>query len=245
METQILNLKEPYEYICCNGSIGLHIATMIVYETRTNEDGDYELETHSHPVVKYYNRPGGTVWNRAELTDCTVLCREDDKRITMEQFYQFVSDAPQMADSSCEGPKPPTVDIVVSKEKLRRNGIEIEWPMVRSERGNMVPQKEFDIALGFEQNGEDGSDYSCYDMGLSDEDSYAGAAPLSVFFNFKTKKELKAQLMYVMGAYYAMFKGHDFHIQFYWPEGSEFADAVNEVNQKEPEIRKRSNDINV
>jgi hypothetical protein len=117
--------------------------------------------------------------------------------------------------------------------------------MVRSERGKMVPQKEFDISLGFRQNDEDGSDYSCYDMGLSDEDIHTGAAPLSVFFNFKTKKELKAQLIYVMGAYYAMFKGHDFHIQFYWPEGSEFADVVNEVNQKEPEIRKRSNDINV
>ena len=245
METQILNLKEPYEYICCNGSIGLHIATMIVYEAKTYEDGEYELETHSHPVVKYYNRPGGTVWNRAELTDCSVLCREDSKRITMEQFYNFVSDAPQLADSSSEGPTPPTVDIVVSKEKLRRNGIEIEWPMVRSERGKMVPQKEFDISLGFRQNDEDGYDYSCYDMGLSDEDIHTGAAPLSVFFNFKTKKELKAQLIYVMGAYYAMFKGHDFHIQFYWPEGSEFADVVNEVNQKEPEIRKRSNDINV
>ena len=245
METQILNLKEPYEYICCNGSIGLHIATMIVYEAKTYEDGEYELETHSHPVVKYYNRPGGTVWNRAELTDCTVLCREDNKRITMEQFYQFVNDAPQMADISCEGPKPPIVDVVVSKEKLRRNGIEIEWPMVRGKKGNMVPQKEFEIALGFEKNDEDASDYSCYDMGLSGEDIHAGAAPLSVFFNFKTKKELKSQLMYVMGAYYAMFKGHDFHIQFYWPEGSEFADVVNEVNQKEPEIRKRSNDVDV
>lgn len=245
METQILNLKEPYEYIYCNGSIGLHIATMIVYEAMANEDGEYELETHSHPIVKYYNRPGGTVWNRAELTDCHVLCREDNKRITMEQFYHFVNDARQMADSPGEGPTPLTVDIVLSKEKLRRNGIEIEWPMVRSERGNMVPQKEFDIALGFEQNDEDASDYSCYDMGLSDEDIHAGAAPLSVFFNFKTKKELKAQLMYVAGAYYAMFKGHDFHIQYYWPEDCEFADVIDEVNQKEPEIRKRSNDINV
>ena len=91
METQILKLDAPFDYIYCNGSIGLHIATMIVYETKTNEDGDYELETHSHPIVKYYDRPGGTVWNRAELTDCTVICREDNKHITMEQFYNFVS----------------------------------------------------------------------------------------------------------------------------------------------------------
>lgn len=77
METQILKLNEPYEYIYCNGSIGLHIATMIVYEAKVNNDGEYVFETHSHPVVKYENRPGGTVWNRAELTDCHVLCRED------------------------------------------------------------------------------------------------------------------------------------------------------------------------
>lgn len=245
METQILNLKEPYEYICCNGSIGLHIATMIVYEAETNEDGEYELVTHSHPVVKYYDRPGGTVWNRAELTDCSVLCREDNKRITMEQFYNFVSDARQMDGGADEITTPLTVDIVLSKEKLRRNGIEIEWPMVRSEKGNMVPQKEFDIALGFRQNDEDGSDYSCNDVGLSDEDIRTGAAPLYLFFNFKTKKELKEQLIHAMGAYYFLFKGHDFRIKFFWPEDSEFADVIDEVNQKEPEIRKRSNDVDV
>ena len=245
METQILNLKEPYEYICCNGSIGLHIATMIVYETKTNEDGDYELETHSHPVVKYYDRPGGTVWNRAELTDCSVLCREDNKRITMEQFYQFICDARQMDCDADEVLMPLAMEIVLVKEKLRRNGIEIEWPMVRSEKGNMVPQKEFDIALEFKQNNEDGSDYSCYDMGVADEDFHTGAAPLYFFFNFKTKQELKEQLMHVMGAYYFLFKDHDFRINLLWPENSEFADVVDEVNKKEPEIRKRSNDIDL
>ena len=91
MKTEILKLDRPYEYIYCNGSIGLHIATMIVYEAKTDEDGEYELETHSHPVVKYRGRPGGTVWNKAELTDCSVLCSEDDKRISMHEFYNFVS----------------------------------------------------------------------------------------------------------------------------------------------------------
>ena len=103
METQILKLNEPYEYIYCNGSIGLHIATMIVYEAKTNEDGDYELETHSHPIVKYRLQPGGTVWNRAELRDCRVLCREDDKRITMQEFYDFVSGVGRMRLADDEG----------------------------------------------------------------------------------------------------------------------------------------------
>ena len=45
MDTQILKLESPREYIYCNGSIGLHIATMIVYEAKVNDEGDYELVT--------------------------------------------------------------------------------------------------------------------------------------------------------------------------------------------------------
>ena len=58
MDTQILKLEPPFEYIHCNGSTALHIATMIVYEAKTNENGEYELITHSHPIVKYFNTPG-------------------------------------------------------------------------------------------------------------------------------------------------------------------------------------------
>lgn len=43
MDTEILKLDPPYNYIYCNGSIGLHIATLIVYEAKTNEDGEYQL----------------------------------------------------------------------------------------------------------------------------------------------------------------------------------------------------------
>ena len=246
METQILKLNEPYEYIYCNGSIGLHIATMIAYETKTNEDGEYELVTHSHPVVKYYNRPGGTVWNRAELTDCTVLCREDNKRITMEQFYNFVSDARQMDGDADTAVMPISMEAPLSKLKIEQHGIEIEWPLVHDEEGNMVPQEIFDIALDFKRNTESElCDYSCCDMGVSDEDYDTGAAPLYFFARFNTKEELKSHLINGMMSYYNMFKDHDYRINYMWPEDNEFADVVDEVNQMEPEIRKRSNDINV
>lgn len=90
METQILNLKEPYEYIHCNGEVGKHIATLIVYETTNGEDGSYKLESHSHPIVKYWNAPGGVVWNNAELTDCDVLCTEDKKEVDLFYFFRMV-----------------------------------------------------------------------------------------------------------------------------------------------------------
>ena len=87
MDTQILKLEAPYEYIYCNGEVGKHIATYIVGESKIGEDGKYELETHSHPIVQYQGSPKGVVWNRAELTDCEVLCSEDDMRIDIRTFY--------------------------------------------------------------------------------------------------------------------------------------------------------------
>ena len=34
METQILKLEAPFDYIYCNGEVGKHIATYIVGESR-------------------------------------------------------------------------------------------------------------------------------------------------------------------------------------------------------------------
>lgn len=87
METQILKLDAPYDYIYCNGVVGKHIGTYIVGESHVDADGKYALETHSHPIVQYQNSPRGVVWNRAELTDCVVLCNEDDKRLDVRRFF--------------------------------------------------------------------------------------------------------------------------------------------------------------
>ena len=87
METQILKLEAPFDYIYCNGEVGKHIATYIVGESCIGEDGKYSLETHSHPIVQYKDGAKGVVWNRAELTDCEVICSEDDMRIDIDKFY--------------------------------------------------------------------------------------------------------------------------------------------------------------
>lgn len=104
METQILKLEAPYEYIYCNGEVGKHIATYIVGESRISEDGKYTLETHSHPIVQYKDSPKGVVWNRAELTDCEVLCNEDDMRIDVQKFFLLcVQRAEQRAKEADDG----------------------------------------------------------------------------------------------------------------------------------------------
>lgn len=87
MESQVLNLQAPFEYIYCNGEIGKHIATYIVGEAKVDKGGKYMLETHSHPIVQYLNSPKGVVWNRAELTDCEVLCSEDDMHVDVHTFF--------------------------------------------------------------------------------------------------------------------------------------------------------------
>lgn len=46
METQILKLEAPFDYIYCNGEVGKHIATYIVGESRIGEDGKFTLETN-------------------------------------------------------------------------------------------------------------------------------------------------------------------------------------------------------
>lgn len=130
METQILKLEAPFDYIYCNGEVGKHIATYIVGESRIDEDGKYTLETHSHPIVQYQNSPKGVVWNRAELTDCEVMCSEDDMRIDLQTFFLLcIQRANQKAkeagepeysfagwDNSADEAEP-------LKEKLRQYGI--------------------------------------------------------------------------------------------------------------------------
>lgn len=244
MNTEILKLDPPYEYIYCNGSIGLHIATMIVYEAKTDEDGKYQFVTHSHPIVKYHKCPGGTVWNRAELTDCKVLCREDDKRITMNQLYDFVSGVGQMRLSD------DYVDVFMDflsaaawKDVLDTNGIDIEWPML-DVNGEQKPQDEFIITLMFQENPEGSRfKYMCRDYGASDIELIGGALlPFSSQFN--TKEDLEIQLMNGMMSYYTAFRDHQFKIVFD-SHGSEFDDIIAKVNSKEEEYRKSCNEIDV
>lgn len=244
METEILKLDRPYEYIYCNGSIGLHIATMIVYEAKTDENGEYQLETHSHPIVKYSHRPGGTVWNRAELTDCKVLCREDNKRISMQEFYDYVSGIAKTRLLEPGDDHAVIVNAPMWKSILDLNGIEIEWPMLEVD-GKQKPQDEFIIDLVIECNPEGSkSKYTCRDYGGSDI-VFNGGANLFFLSGFNNRKELELLLENGMSSYYSAFKDHQFKIVFRSIINNEFDDIIEQVNSKEEQIREESNDIDV
>ena len=139
MDTQILNLKEPYDYIYCNGEMGKHIATYIVGEPRI-VDGKYVLETHSHPIVKYLNSPGGVVWDRAELTDCEVLCSEKDMRVEVRTFMLLCCQSAQIKEEKAEARGKYTSfsasnEAVSLKAKLRLHGIGFKSRKTEEEEG--------------------------------------------------------------------------------------------------------------
>lgn len=95
IQTQLLRLDPPYQIISAAGMVGIQIATLIVTEDKTTEDGTYAIETHSHPVVNYALKeehkddkqnkeisyrdlfprlqPEGAVWNKVEISDIYVL----------------------------------------------------------------------------------------------------------------------------------------------------------------------------
>ncbi|WP_073208959.1 hypothetical protein [Xylanibacter ruminicola] len=129
IETKIMNLSAPFDYIYCNGELGKHIGTLIVTKATWNEEGEYELETHSHPIVQYWNSPKGTVWNQAELRDCEVLCNDDDKRVDVDTFgllcYQRYNQLTNEAEETqTETLADSTSDVAISlKEGLRHYSI--------------------------------------------------------------------------------------------------------------------------
>lgn len=179
METQILNLKEPYEYIHCNGEVGKHIATMIVYETTKGENGSYKLESHSHPIVKYWNAPGGVVWNNAELTDCDVLCTEDKKEVDLFYFFRMVRRDWGIEDETDYLKKAQSL-----RETLLDNDIKFtDMFVINQYRGRLlIHQFDHKIAVNFEE--KDGK-IICRDNGKSQYPIYCEA---------KDKEELGEKL---------------------------------------------------
>ena len=90
MESKLLKLEPPYHIIYAGGKIGSHIATLMMWEER--EPGELLLPyTASFPVIAQGDlMPQGSLVGDAMLEDCRILCREDDRRISLYQFAELV-----------------------------------------------------------------------------------------------------------------------------------------------------------
>ena len=92
MKNQIVSttyaaLRPPYQVIKYNQDVAMQIGTLIV--TIQKDESEYQIETHSHPVVayEYKERDGianvplidhqlleGAVWNKVEVKEVTTVC---------------------------------------------------------------------------------------------------------------------------------------------------------------------------
>ena len=109
IQTQLLKADKPYQIISAAGMVGIQVATLIVTEEKTTDDGSYQIDTHSHPVVNYGNKenlveelkyfdgdpreeykytrrmqPEGAVWNKVEVRDVHVLGLVGAENLTLE-----------------------------------------------------------------------------------------------------------------------------------------------------------------
>lgn len=121
IQTQLLKADKPYQIISAAGMVGIQVATLIVTEDKTTEDGGYLIDTHSHPVVNYGNKEGlteelkyfdgypdqrynytnrmqpeGAVWNKVEVRDVHVLglAGANNISIDIETFVGLIPSQP-------------------------------------------------------------------------------------------------------------------------------------------------------
>ena len=126
IQTQLLMCDKPYQIISAAGMVGIQVATLIVTEDKVDENGNYLIDTHSHPVVNYGSKEGlaealryyegnpdtdyrymrrlqpeGAVWNRVEVRDVYVLGLEGAKNIPID-LEAFIGLVPSLNDEPME-----------------------------------------------------------------------------------------------------------------------------------------------
>ncbi len=136
IQTNLLPLQPPYDYIYKDGILGRHIATLIVTQDKTDEHGSYAIETHSHPVVSYGYRLPGAVWDKAELADCRVVCSEQNKTIDFDKLHWLLSLSMDEEDKT-------DAHMSLLARSLAQNGIKVQL----NER--MKNENVFDVYLAF------------------------------------------------------------------------------------------------
>lgn len=126
IQTQLLKCDKPYQIISAAGKVGIQVATLIVTEDKVDKDGNYLIDTHSHPVVNYADKEGlaeelkyrdsnpdneykytrrmqpeGAVWNKVEVRDIRVLGVAGTKNIPVD-LEKFIDLVPSLGSDPTE-----------------------------------------------------------------------------------------------------------------------------------------------
>ena len=155
IQTQLLSLQPPYYFIYYGGIIGKQIATLVVTLDKTDEDGNYGIETHSHPVVVYNRQTAeGVVWDKCEVLDCRTVCSEIERKITLKQFNELMAlttgpktDNPNNPMNLAEPMNPHYL-----RSALRAAGIGLEMPIEQNHYApdNSGTPKHYKVKLFFD-----------------------------------------------------------------------------------------------
>ena len=115
IQSHFVSLERPYPIICYGSEVAMQVGTLIVVDEARDENGNYGITTHSHPVVSYANRKhvkfsalkpryiaDGVVWDRVELASVGTIGTEEGGTISWWAFermidiglYNSVTDAP-------------------------------------------------------------------------------------------------------------------------------------------------------
>ena len=102
VSTAYAPLQPPYQIIKYDQDVAMQIGTLIVTVQKGGKD--YQIETHSHPVVAYENKHKdglineqlsdhqmleGAVWNNVEVRDVTTICLAGST-LTWQQFIDVL-----------------------------------------------------------------------------------------------------------------------------------------------------------
>lgn len=99
VSTAYVPLQPPYQVIKYDSDVAMQIGTLVVTVQKKGAK-DYQIETHSHPVVAYEDKGSkaladeqltshqfleGAVWNKVEVRDVTTVCLAG-ATLSWEQF---------------------------------------------------------------------------------------------------------------------------------------------------------------
>lgn len=175
METQLVRLDKPYNIICDpQGNFSLHIATLIVVEEQETENAIpgkvkkvKKTVAKSYPVVTRSGCPGGEPWMTAELKDCTVLCPENTKEITLYTLKNVMEFCAKRSALFLD-----MIPMLLSLELLKHH---IKLSLPRGE--NNLPISDYEVSLEFdESNTENGKWGACVAYSSKDSAFYFSAS---------------------------------------------------------------------
>jgi len=217
MNSKILKLDGPYNIIYAGGRIGRHIATMTVWED--DEMGIFGADQYAM-IDEGGELAAGALVTEAELSDCRVVCNEDNAKVGLRRLADLVK-----FDLEQEEP----VEFGYLWERLSLLGVTVKWDkahdehgvFLKDDEGNLIDENVYEISLMF-----DGS----HDL------LFVSSNPSSAFY-FKSQgkvEDVYRDLQYQHMMYEDAFDNAGLLIKFTTQDGWEqhFVDLLNERKEK-------------